>query len=89
MKNIIVGSLTALIIGLMIFTAMDDAVFQGGEHAKVIEDFGDKASNAAVVATPKEKTDRDKENDKINALVMREHLKSLKSIKVNVHHVMV
>ena len=67
MKNIIVGSFTALIIGLMIFTAMDDAVFQGGEHAKVIEDFGDTVK-VAVVNVPKEKSDREKENDKIKAL---------------------
>lgn len=81
MKNIIVGSLTALIIGLMIFTAMDDAVYQGGEHAKVIKDFGDSTSNAAVVATPKEKTDRDKEHDKINAL--REKAGNMSTFKVS------
>lgn len=67
MKNLIVGSLTALIIGIMIFIAMDDAVFQGGQHAKVIEDFGDTVK-VATVATPQEKSDRDKENDKIRAL---------------------
>ena len=68
MKNIIVGGLTALILALMVFTVLDDAVYQGGEHAKVIKDFGDTTSNAAVVATPKEKSDRDKENDELKAL---------------------
>ncbi len=67
MKNIIVGSLTALVIGTMIFLAMDDAVFQGGEQARVIKDFGDSVK-VAKAEMPKEKSDREKENDMLKAL---------------------
>ena len=85
MKNIIVAGLTALIIGLMIFTAIDDPVYQGGEHAKVIKDFGSTTSNITAVAeTPKEKTDRDKENDKIKAL--REKAGNIAEFKVSAEY---
>jgi cytochrome c553 len=67
-----------------VFTVLDDAVYQGGEHAKVIEDFGDKMSSTAVVATPKEKSDREKENDKIKAL--REKAGSNKEFKVSLEY---
>ena len=53
MKNIVVGVLTLFIVALMAFTAMDDPVFHGGEHSKVIENFGDgnnqQVANAANV----------------------------------------
>ena len=68
MKNIIVGSLSALILGLMVFTAMDDPVFQGGEHAKVIKDFGDRTDGNVAAIEPEEKSDREKENDELKAL---------------------
>ncbi|MDA3907842.1 MAG: c-type cytochrome [Sulfurimonas sp.] len=71
MKNIIVGVLTFLIVGLMIITAMDDPVYHGGEHAKVIKDFGTgdgKNKNITAAAAPKEKSDRDKENEALSAL---------------------
>ena len=68
MKNMIVGVLTLLIVGLMVFTATDDAVYHGGEHAKVIEDFGDSMGQAASVNAPEEKSDRDKENEALSAL---------------------
>lgn len=67
MKNIIVGILTLLIIALAVFTAMDDPVFHGGSHAKVIEDFGD--SNKVSASTKiEEKSDREKENEALSAL---------------------
>lgn len=69
MKNIVVGVLTLFIIGLMILTAMDDAVFHGGEHAKVIEDFGDGSNQkVADLREPQEKSDREKEDEALNAL---------------------
>ena len=68
MKNIIVGLLTLVVIGLMFFTAMDDPVYHGGEHAKVIKDFGDSMGQAAAVAAPKEKSDREKEDEALSAL---------------------
>ncbi|WP_373035979.1 cytochrome c [Sulfurimonas sp.] len=71
MKNIIVGALTLVIIGLMVFTAMDDAVYHGGEHSKVIKDFGTgdgKSQTTSTSADPKEKSDREKEDEALSAL---------------------
>ncbi len=67
MKNIIVGILTLGIIGLMGLTFMGGHAYHGGEHGKVIEDFGDTmtANKTAVVD---EKDDRQKEMDKLSAL---------------------
>jgi len=68
MKNIIVGVLTLVVVGLMVMTFMGGGAYQGGEHAKVIEDFGDRMTQNAVVAAPEEKSDREKEDDALNAL---------------------
>jgi hypothetical protein len=46
MKNIIVGVLTLVVVALMALTFMGGGAYHGGEHGKVIEDFGDKVSNA-------------------------------------------
>ena len=67
MKHIVVGILTAIIFGLMGLTFMGGQAYHGGEHGKVIEDFGDKMSNAQT-AKVEEKDDREKEQDKLNAL---------------------
>ncbi len=68
MKNIIVGVLTLGIVGLMVMTFMRGGAYQGGEHAKVIEDFGDTVTNRASVSAPEEKSDREKEDEALNAL---------------------
>ncbi len=68
MKNIIAGLATLIIVGLMAFTASKGGAYHGGEHGKVIEDFGDTMGNAKAVATPKEKDDRAKEMDALSAL---------------------
>jgi len=65
-KNIVVGVLTLFIVGLMVFTAMDDAVFQGGYHSNFGGENNQKVANIAIV--PEEKSDRDKENEALNAL---------------------
>ncbi len=67
MKNIIVGLLTIVIIGLMGYTFMGGGAYHGGEYGKVIEDFGDTMTAGKTVAT-EEKDDRKKEDDKLNAL---------------------
>ncbi len=67
MKNIIVGLLTVVIIGLMGYTFMGGGAYHGGEYGKVIEDFGDTMTAGKTVAT-EEKDDRKKEDDKLNAL---------------------
>jgi len=68
MKNIIVGLLTLGILGLMVMTFMGGGAYQGGEHAKVIEDFGDSMTNIASSSAPEEKSDREKEDEALNAL---------------------
>lgn len=69
MKNIVVGVLTLFIVGLMVFVAMDDAVFHGGHQAKVIEDFGDGSNQkVAAIAQVEEKSDREKEDEELAAL---------------------
>ena len=68
MKNIIAGLATLIIIGLMAFTASIGGAYHGGEHGKVIKDFGDTMGETRAVATPKEKDDRAKEMDALNAL---------------------
>ncbi|WP_321778006.1 c-type cytochrome [Sulfurimonas sp.] len=65
MKNIIVGFLTLIIVALAVFTAMDDPVYHGGNHAKVIKDFGDIDNGFTKV---EEKSNREKENDALSAL---------------------
>ena len=67
MKNIIVGLLTIVIIGLMGYTFMGGGAYHGGEHGKVIEDFGDTMAAGKTVAI-EEKDDRQKEMDKLSAL---------------------
>ncbi len=67
MKNIIVGLLTLGVVGLMVITFMGGPAYHGGEHGKVIEDFGDTMTAAKTVAI-EEKDDRKKEDDKLNAL---------------------
>jgi len=68
MKNIIVGIFTVLILGLMAWTASVGGAYHGGEHGKVIEDFGDSMQNAATIDAPEEKSDREKENEALGAL---------------------
>lgn len=67
MKHIIVGVLTLGIIGLMGLTFMQNGAYHGGEHGKVIEDFGDTLTANKTISL-KEKDDRKKEDDKLNAL---------------------
>ncbi len=68
LKNIIVGILTLFILTLMVWTASQGGAYHGGEQNKVIKDFGDSMTQTASVAAPKEKDDREKEMDELNAL---------------------
>ncbi len=67
MKNIVVGLLTLGVVGLMVITFMGGPAYHGGEHGKVIADFGDTMAAAKTVAI-EEKDDRQKEMDKLSAL---------------------
>ncbi len=68
MKNIIVGFFTLIIVGLMAWTASNGGAYHGGEHGKIIKDFGDTMGQAATVVAPEEKSDREKEDQALNAL---------------------
>ncbi len=68
MKNIIVGFFTLLVLGLMAWTASQGGAYHGGEHGKVIADFGDSMGQATAVTAPEEKSDREKENEALEAL---------------------
>lgn len=68
MKNILVGVATLIVIGLMAYTASQGRAFQGGESAKVIENIGNKQTQATQQATPEHKNDRDIEAEKLKAL---------------------
>ncbi len=67
MKNIIVGFFTLLTLGLMAWTASQGGAYHGGQHNKVIKDFGDTMTNAAST-TIDEKSDREKEDEALSAL---------------------
>jgi cytochrome c553 len=67
MKNIIVGILTLVIIALMVITFMTGGAYHGGENGKVIQDMGSAGVSNATTKI-KEKDDRAKEQDKLNAL---------------------
>ncbi len=84
MKNIIVGSLTAFVVALMIFVMMDDAVYQGGEHAKVIHNFGTKKDLNVKTVAIQEKSDREKENDELRSL--QEKAGSMKKFKTSLEY---
>jgi len=68
MKNIIAVISTIIVIGLMAYTASKGGAYHGGEHGKVIGDIGDKLNQSTKTVSPKEKSDRDKEQDALNAL---------------------
>jgi len=76
MKNIIVGILTLLIVGLMAYTASQGRAYHGGEHSRVIEDIGAGKSmppqavtqQTAPITQPAEKSDREKEDEQLKAI---------------------
>ena len=82
MKNIIVGILTLIIFGLMAWTAMNGGAYNGGEHGKVIADIGNRTASA--VAAPQEKSDREKEDEELNAL--REKAGNIGGFKVSAEY---
>jgi cytochrome c553 len=67
-KNIIVGLLTVVIVGLMAYTASVGRAYHGGEAGHVIEDMGTKQAAASTQNVPKAKDDRAIEEDKLKAL---------------------
>ena len=68
MKNIIAIVWTVVVVALMGYTANKGGAYHGGEHGKIIKDFGATMTNAKTVASTQEKSDREKEMDALNAL---------------------
>lgn len=81
MKNIIVGFFTILVIGLMGWTASNGGAYNGGEQGKVIADIGNGRTAQAKDSAPKEKSDREKEDQALNAL--REKAGNIGGFKVS------
>lgn len=68
MKNIIVGFLTVLIIGLMAYTASKGRAFQGGEASKITENVANIQKTESKATPIAQKSDREIENEKLKAL---------------------
>lgn len=68
MKNIIVGISVVIVLGLMVMTFQRGPAFQGGEAGKVVEDMAKQDLAKSKASTPEEKSDREKEDDKLSAL---------------------
>jgi cytochrome c553 len=68
-KNIIVGLLTLIIVGLMAYTASQGPAYHGGEAGTVIADMGSQSAAAPTTQNaPASKDDRTIEEDKLKAL---------------------
>lgn len=70
MKNSIVGVITAVIFGAMIYTISQGTAFQGGHAAKIIENVSKTQTTVSQQKTQvaTEKSDRDIEAEKIKSL---------------------
>jgi len=80
MKNIIVGVFTLIIIATAVWVASKGGAYNGGEHGKVIADMG-SIKATAVDSQPKDKSDEQKEQDKLRAL--REKAGNIGAFKVS------
>jgi len=68
MKNIFVGISVVVVLGLMVMTYQRGPAFQGGEAGKVVEDMAKHDLAKTKASVPQEKSDREKEDDKLSAL---------------------
>ena len=70
MKNSIVGIITVVILGAMVYTISQGTAFQGGHAAKIIENVAQTQNvNSQQKTQPiTEKSDRDIEAEKIKAI---------------------
>ena len=67
MKNIVVGVLTLIVVATAGWVASKGGAYNGGEHGKVIADMGNRKASAQITQ-PQEKSDAQKEQDKLKAL---------------------
>ncbi len=80
MKNIFVGVSTIIIVATALWVASKGGAYNGGEHGKVIKDMGTQ-QKIAKIQQPKEKSDEQKEQDKLRAL--REKAGNIGAFKVS------
>ncbi len=80
MKNIFVGICTLIIVTTALWVASKGGPYNGGEHGKVIANMGD-IKTTTVDSQPKEKSDEQKEQDKLRAL--REKAGNIGAFKVS------
>jgi cytochrome c553 len=81
MKNIIAGFFTLLTLGLMAWVAVNGGAYNGGEAGKIIQDLGNRQAGVNADSAPKEKSDREKENEALTAL--RDKAGNVGSFKVS------
>jgi len=81
MKNIIAGIFTLLTLGLMAWVASNGGAYNGGEAGKITQDIGNRQANTNKENEPKGKSDREKENEALNAL--RNKAGNIASFKVS------
>jgi len=80
MKNIIAGIFTLLTLSLMGWVASNGGAYNGGEAGKITQDIGNRTA-AKADNSPKEKSDREKENEALTAL--RDKAGNVGSFKVS------
>ena len=68
MKNIIAGLFTLLTIGLMAWIYSNGGAFNGGEAGRITKDIGTRTAVSDKENEPKDKSDREKENEALTAL---------------------
>ena len=81
MKNIIAGFFTLLTLGLMAWVYMNGGAYNGGEAGRIIKDIGNRTATTRADSEPKEKSDREKENEALTAL--RDKAGNVGSFKVS------
>jgi len=81
MKNIIAGICTLITFGIMGWVYSAGGAYNGGEAGKIIKDIGNRTASKNTNNTPKEKSDREKESEALNAL--REKAGNIGSFKVS------
>ena len=81
MKNIIAGFFTLLTFGLMAWVISGGWGFNGGQAGKIIKNIGNGRIAHKTDSEPKEKSDREKENEALTAL--RDKAGNVGSFKVS------
>ncbi|WP_297433252.1 c-type cytochrome [Sulfurimonas sp.] len=81
MKNIIAGFFTLLTLGLMAWVASNGGAYNGGVAGKITQDIGTRTAATNRDSEPKEKSDREKENEALTAL--RDKAGNVGSFKVS------